>query len=403
VNVYLARQPIFDRRQKVIAYELLYRAGEENYNPEQDGIRATTEVISSALLDFGLEKVARGKRIFIKFSWKLIIDETAFLLPKEQVAIEITLDTEPDRQMIDACRHLHKEGYTLVLDGFDQRLKGGELLAFVDIVKVNFQTTGAAERGQVAAFLKESGKKLLAKKVETVRDFETAMEYGFDYCQGYFFCEPVVIKGRELSTTKMQNLRLMQEVYKPEIDMDRMEKIISQDPSLSYKLLRFINSPAFAMRFPISSIRQAVALLGQKELVKWVSLVALRNVGYDKPDELIVVAVSRAKFCEMMAQRSRLKDRSAELFLTGLFSLLDVFLGQPMEEVLTDLPLTEEVKQALRGEEGDYGKLLNLVLLYEKGNFDQALTIAINDYQLEPVQAMLCYLDALELADMAWK
>ncbi len=403
MNFYLARQPIFDRRQKVIAYELLYRAGEENLNLEKDGTRATTAVISRALLDLGLQKVARGSRLFIRFSWKLIIDETALLLPKEQVAIEITMDTEPDRQMIDACRHLHKEGYTLVLDGYDQHLKGGELLAFADIVKIDFQATGAAERGQVAAYLKENGKKLLAKKVETVSDFETAMECGFDYCQGYFFCEPVVIKGRELSTTKMQNLRLMQEVYKPEMDMDQMEKIVSQDPSLSYKLLRFINSPAFAMRFPISSIRQAVALLGQKELVKWVSLVALRNVGYDKPDELIVAAVFRARFCETMAQHSRLKDRSAELFLTGLFSLLDVFLGQPMEEVLTELPLTEEVKQALRGEEGDYGKLLSLVLLYEKGNFDQALTIAINDYQLEPVQAMLCYLEALELADMAWK
>ncbi len=403
MNVYLARQPIFDRRQKVIAYELLYRAGEESYDPEQDGTRITSQVVSSALLDIGLEKVSRGNKLFIYFNREYLIDEAAYLLPKELIAIEVPGDKEPDRQMIDACRHLHREGYTLVLDGFNLHAKSGELLKLADMVKVDFQTTGVAELGKGAAFLKESGKKLLAKEVKTARDFKTAMDCGFDYCQGYFFCEPTIVKGRRLSTTKMQNLRLIQEVYKTEMDVDRMEEIIGQDPTLTYKLMRFINSPAFSLRFPISSIRQAIALLGQKELLKWVSLVALRNVGYDKPDELVVTAVSRAKFCETMALQARLKDRSNELFLTGLFSLLDVFLGQPMEELLTDLPLAEEVKQALRGEEGIYGKILGLALLYEKGDFDQALTIAVSDYQLEPLQAMLCYLDALELADMAWR
>ncbi len=403
MDVYLARQPIFDRRQKVIAYELIYQTGKESYYPEQDSAQTKSQLISIALLDIGLEKVSRGNRLFINSSRDFLINESAFLLPKELVTIEVTAGKELDRQVIDACRRLQKEGYTLVLDGFNLLSKGGELLELVDMVKVDLQAIESSELEKSAAYLKKSGKKLLAKEVEKVRDYNTAMDYGFDYCQGYFFCEPAIIKGKGLSTTKMQNLRLMQEVYKPEMDIDQMESIISQDSTLSYKLIRFINSPVFSLRFPISSIRQAIALHGQKELVKWVSLIALRNVGYDKPDELIVVAVTRAKFCEAMAQHSKLKDRSSELFLTGLFSLLDVFLSQPMEEVLTELPLAEDIKQALRGEEGDYRKLLDLVLLYEKGDFDQALAIATNDYQLDPLQSMLCYLDSLELADMAWK
>lgn len=403
MSIFLARQPIFDRRQKVIAYELLHHAVEDKVNPEQDSNRATSQVVSSALLDIGLDKVSRGNKLFISINRELLVDETALLLPKEQVVLEIPVEIEPDRQMVDACRNLHSQGYTLVLDGFDQHLMGGELLKLADMVKIDLQATGFAVRDKRITFLKESGKKLLAKKVETVLDFKTAMECGFDYCQGHFFCEPTIVKSVGLSATKMQNLRLMQEVYKPDLDVERMEEIISQDPALTYKLMRFINSPAFSLRFPISSIRQAIALLGQKELLKWVSLVTLRNVGYDKPDELVVTAVTRARFCEMMAQATGFKNKSADLFLIGLFSLLDVFLGQPMEEVLMDLPLTKEVKQALRGEEGNYGSFLSLVLLYEKGNFDQALNIAVNDYQIEPLQAMLCYLDSLELADMAWK
>jgi c-di-GMP-related signal transduction protein len=187
------------------------------------------------------------------------------------------------------------------------------------------------------------------------------------------------------------------------MDFDQVETLIKQDPSLSYKLLRFINSIAFPVRFPIRSIRQAIALLGQQEMVKWASLVALRNVGYDKPDELIVTAVSRAKFCESMAKVTDLRDRSADLFLTGLFSLLDTFLDQSMEEAIAELPLADEIKGALLGESGSFKSILDLVLLYERGAWDKAFEIAAADYNLDEVEVMSFYLESLELADMAWK
>jgi c-di-GMP-related signal transduction protein len=403
VKIYLARQPIFDRRQKVIAYELLYRTSEENINLETDGNLATSEVISSSFLNIGLDKITRGKKAFINFTKALLDDDTAFLLPKELVAIEITEETIPDEQTLKNCTLLQKKGYTLILDDFNMRSSCMSLLDLVEIVKVDFQNTLPDERQEIVSFLKDKKKSLLAEKVETVKDYGDAMASAFDYFQGYFFCEPSIVVGREIPSTKMQNLRLLHEIYKPDMDFDQVEALIKQDPSLSYKLLRFINSIAFPVRFPIRSIRQAIALLGQQEMVKWASLVALRNVGYDKPDELIVTAVSRAKFCESMAKVTDLRERSADLFLTGLFSLLDTFLDQSMEEAIAELPLADEIKGALLGESGSFKSILDLVLLYERGAWDKAFEIAAADYNLDEVEVMSFYLESLELADMAWK
>jgi len=403
VNIYLARQPIFDRRQKVIAYELLYRAGEENYNPEEDSDLATSEVISNSFLNIGLERITRGKKAFINFTKHLLDDEVVLLLPKELVAVEITEDIEPDQKMIAACRKLHKKGYNLILDDFNMDSKCMSLLDVIDIIKVDFQETSEADRMKILDFFADSNKKLLAEKVETAREYGEAMSGGFDYFQGYFFCEPAIVIGKDIPSTKLQNLRLLQEIYKPEMDFDQVERLIKQDPSLSYKLLRFINSVAFPVRFPIRSIRQAIALLGQQEMIKWASLVALRNVGYDKPDELLVTAVSRAKFCESMASCTSLKERSADLFLTGLFSLLDTFLDQPMDDILRNLPLDTDIKKALLGEQCDFYNILELVQLYERGAWEKAFEIARNNYSLDEVEIMSYYLEALELADLAWK
>lgn len=403
MNIYVARQPIFDRRQKVVAYELLYRTSEANYNIEKDGNLATSEVITSSFLNIGLDKLTRRKKAFINFTKELLNDETALLLPKDLIAIEITENIDPDSITVESCRKLYKEGYTLALDDFSMNSNCMKLSELTDIIKVDYQATDEKERTEILNYFKGKGKKFVAEKVENVREYGDAMTSGYDYFQGYFFCEPAIIIGKEIPSNKMQNLRLLQEIYRSEMDFDHVENLVKQDPSLSYKLLRFINSVAFPIRFPIRSIRQAMALLGQKEMIKWASLVALRNVGYDKPDELIVTAVSRAKFCESMAGVTNLQDRSADLFLTGLFSLLDTFLDQPMEMVLKELPLADEIKATLLGEEGEFKDILEMVLLYEKGSWDKAFEIAATKYNLDEVEIMSYYLEALELADMAWK
>lgn len=401
MNVYLARQPIFDRRQKVVAYELLYRTGESNFNLEKDGTRATTELLSTALLDIGLDKISRGNRIFINFNKELLNDRSAYLLPKAQVAIEITEDTVADGQTIEACKMLKKDGYVLVLDDFNLDSKCKELLNYVDIVKIDYFSTDFAERSRIEAFVKRDQVRMLAEKIETAADYKMALTGGYDFFQGFFFCKPVIIKGKSISGNKMQSMRLLQEIYRPDMDVNNIEVIIKQDPALSYKLLKYINSPVFPLRFEICSIRQAITLLGQKELLKWVSLVTLYNVGYDKPDELIVAAIVRAKFCESVAQATKFKSKSADLFLTGLFSLLDTFLDQPMEEALANLPLAEEIKQALLGKDGEYRDILDLILLYEKGKWNEAFEQATTKFNLDEMFAMTCYLDSMELADVS--
>lgn len=403
MNIYLARQPIFNRQQKVVAYELLYRSNEENYNPEPDSNRATSEVIASSFLNIGLDKLTRRKKAFINFTKQLLEDDTAYLLPKDLVALEITEDIIPDQNTFAVCEKLYGKGYSLVLDDYDLESNFKSMLHVIEIVKVDYQQTDCTARADIVESLRECNIKLLAEKVETVNDYGDAMSNGYDYFQGYFFCEPSIVIGREIPSTKLHNLQLLQEIYKAEIDFDRVETLIKQDPSLSYKLLRFINSIAFPVRFPIRSIRQAMALLGQQEMIKWASLVALRNVGYDKPDELIVTAVSRARFCESVALATNIKNRSADLFLTGLLSLLDTFLDQSMESILKELPLAEEIKDALLGQDGDFKNILDLVLLYEKGSWEKAFEIAATKYNLDEVEVMSYYLESLELADMAWK
>ena len=403
MNIYLARQPVFNRRQKVIAYELLYRAGFFNRYPEKNRDQATSEILSHSFLNIGLEQITRGKKAYINFTKHLLDSDVALNLPKELVAIEITEDIAPDQKTIDACYKLHQSGFELLLDDFDLESKAMALLDFIDVIKVDFQDTTEAQRQEILRFFQGSNKKMLAEKVETAHDYFEAMNYGFDYFQGYFFCEPVIITGKDFPSTKLQNFRLLQEIYKPQINFDEVEELIKIDSSLSYKLLRFINSVAFPLRFPIRSIRQAITLLGQKELIKWASLVALRNVGYDKPDELLVTAVSRAKFCEAVGEGTVFAERKTDLFLTGLFSLLDTFLDRPMSDILKELPLNDDIKSALLGEAGDLYNILTLVQLYERGLWDEAFRIAREEYQLDEVKVMTYYLEALELADQAWK
>ncbi len=403
MEVFVARQPIFDRRQKVYAYELLYRTGSHNYNPTTDGDLATSEVIVNSFLNLGLDKLTRRKRAFINFSEQLIKNETALLLPRDLIAIEIARDYGFEQETCQACLALKKKGYMIILDDYVHSSETTKLVDIADFIKVDYQETEAREREEIVNYFKNSKVKLIAEKVENVKDYGDAMANGYDFFQGFFFCEPTVITGKEVPGAKLQNLRLLQEIYKPDMDFDQVETLIKQDPSLSYKLLRFINSVAFPLRFPIRSIRQAMALLGQKEMIKWASLVALRNVGYDKPDELMVTAVARAKFCESMARATDLHDRSADLFLTGMFSLLDTFLDQPMESVLSELPLAEEIKDALSGEPGAFRDILDMVLLYEKGNWENAFAIASDKYGLDEVEVMSYYLESLELADMVWK
>ncbi len=404
MDIYVARQPIFDRYQEVFAYELMYRSGANKFYSTLDGDRAISEVITNSFLLIGLENLTRGKKAFINFTKNLLENDTATLLPNDCLVVEILEDAEPDEKMLAACRKLKELGYLLTLGDFRYDPRFLPLLHLVDIVKVDFLNASLYDRRSVINKVNKNGRervKFLANRVETREEFTEAVELGYTYFQGYFFSKPHLVSGRDIPGFKLTYMQILQEINREEVNFDKLEDLIKRDVSLSYKLLKFINSLAFGFRSEIHSIKQALVLLGQKEIGKWLSLIALRNIGENKPDELIVAALCRAKFCELVASRVDLKSRSSDLFLMGMFSLIDAFLDRPLPDILADLPLAEDIKEALQGGNSRLGDVYALVLAYEKGDWEELSRRAAR-LELDEKEVKEFYLGSLELANQVF-
>lgn len=370
---YIGRQPIFDRLQNVFGYELLYRSGTGNFYDALDPDCATSDVITNSILMIGLDTLTRGRRAFVNFTRNLLLNEYASLLPHDQIVVEITEDIEIDDELVKTCRDLKAQGYMLALDDFNYQEKFEPLLGFVDIIKVDFFKTPPGKRRLILDRLKKSKVRFLAEKVESFDEFREAVKMGYTYFQGYFFAKPVVVSGKDIPPLYSTFTQLLQEMNRPDVDIGRLEKILKEDVSLTYKLLRMVNSAAFGLRREITSIRQALMLVGCQDLRKWASLVFLRTVGQDKPDELMVTAITRAHFCETIAPMANMGSFTSDLFLTGLFSLIDVLLEQPMAEVLAKLPVSKEIKGAILNGEPPLGPVLNLIKSYEQADFEAIL------------------------------
>lgn len=366
MEVCVARQPIFDKRLKVYAYELLFRPGQENEFVEIDADHATSSVITNSFLVIGLNILTGGKKAFINFTQNLLMDETAINLPKDYIVVEILENVVPDKGIITACRKLKDMGYVLALDDFVFEPRFEPLIKLADIIKVDFIATEAGERQSLVKKFGYQNIKFLAEKVETQQEFDQALNMGYSYFQGFFFSKPIIISSHDIPGYKLNYLSILHEIHRPEIDFNQIENIIKRDVSISYKLLRFINSAFFSFNTKIHSIKQALVLLGINEFKKWVSLIVLKGLGEDKPLELMMVSIIRARLCELIGENLELKDRSADLFFMGMFSLIDTFMNRPMAEVLEQLPLAEETKDALLGNEGRYRDVFELVVAYEK-------------------------------------
>lgn len=398
MEIYVARQPIFNRNQEVFAYELLYRSGVNKFYSSLNGDQASFEVITNSFLLIGLETLTRGKKAFINFTKNLLENDVATLLPNEAIVIEILQDIEPDEKTLNACRKLKELGYYLALDDFSYNEKLLPLIDLVDIIKVDFLKTEKKEREAVIRKVGKHKKRFLAEKVETRDEFNQALEMGYSYFQGYFFSKPLILSGRDIPGFKIIYLKILQEINRQDLDYDRLEDYIKMDVSLSYKLLKFINSLSFGFRNEIRSIKQALVLLGQKELSKWLSLIALRGIGDNKPDELIITAICRARFCELIAPRIGLKDRSSDLFLMGMFSLIDAFLDRPLPDILAELPISDDIKLALLGGKSRFRDVYELILAYESGDWEQ-LAFKTALLEVAEIDVRECYLSALEMSN----
>jgi c-di-GMP-related signal transduction protein len=368
---FIARQPIFNTRMKIYGYELLFRAGIEPYFRCENPDLATSSVVADSFLLFGMKTLTGGKRAFINFTQNLLISDYAKVLPSDQVVIEIVESIPPDEGIIAACRDLRARGYMLALDDFALNVKLKPFLGLVDIVKVDFQRITSEHRRELVQANQNRGIKFLAEKVETRSQYEEAQQLGYSLFQGYFFGKPEIIQSRDIPAYKHSYFHLLRAVHQPQPDLALLESIIKHETSLSYKLLRYLNSAAFAFRMEIRSIRHALAILGLNEVRRWVSIVALAGATADKQSELLITSMVRARFSELIAKEAGLAERAQELFLLGLLSMMDAILGRPMADIVAEVPVTADIKAALLNNPSPLDPVYSFVQAYERGDWDE--------------------------------
>ncbi len=370
-EIFVARQPILDRHQRCYAYELLFRGGSENFFPgTTDGDRATRCTVNSGLNLIGLDDLVGEKRAFINITRNLLLDGMYELLPTQRVVVELLEDIEPDSEVIAACHKVRELGYTLAIDDFVLRPDYDELLAIADIIKVDLRDAGLQESRQIIEMYSRPDVQFLAEKVESPEEFTQARHMGYHLFQGYYFSKPQVVQAQDIPANKLNYFMFLRELITPEIDFDAVAKIVKREASLLVKLLKYLNSAALGVRHRVTSIPQALALLGERPLRQWGSLVAATCMGDDKPAELNHLCMARARFCELIAPRIGMKDRELDLFLMGLLSAMDAVLDYPVAPILAQLPLPIDIKSTLMGDQTDLSKLKLLMQACEHGKWD---------------------------------
>ena len=369
---YAARQPILDRNKQLYAYELLFRDGLENAFPEIDGNEATSRMVEGSQFSFGLDDFIDDKLGFINFTLETLVKKYPTMLPKEQVVVEILETIQPGKRLLAECQHLKEQGYTLALDDYIHQNVWRHFYPYIDIIKIDFRTTTTDTINEIKLALTDFPHiKLIAEKVETNEEFQLAMELGFSYFQGFFFSKPEMMQSKALSPAQMTLAELLYETSKPEVDLNKITDVFQRDVHLSYKLLRYSNSAVFKRRTEIETIKQALVVLGQAELKKFLSLLFTAQISSDKPAELMRMSMTRARFAEGLAQLHGKVD-TAKAFLTGLMSLMDAILDEPIDSVMSKLPLAKEIKAALVEKEGVLADYVQLIKFYETAQWQEA-------------------------------
>ena len=398
MDVYIARQPIFTKNKRVYAYELLFRQSMGQNLGQVSGDRATTSVLSSAFLTEGIEKISGGRPCFINFTEELLGRDVAGFFAKTKIVIEILEDVEPSKKVIEACRTLSERGYLIALDDFVYTRKLEPLIELADIIKVDFRLSTMDEIERMLYRMSHHQLKFLAEKIETYKEFDKALKMGFSYFQGYFFSRPETMRIREVASSRVNLINLLAEVNRKKTTVDRLDNIISMDLGITYKLLRYINSAYYHLLHEVTSVRQAIIYLGAREIRRFVTLVIISELASDKPDELVCLSIIRGRFCELLAKSAQSAADQSDLFLLGLFSLLDALLDTPMKEIMDSLPLSESVKEALVGGKGILFPYLQLVIAYERGDHFTCGKI-LPDFHLTGAEMTKHYLAAVEFAD----
>jgi len=374
-DIFVARQPIYDRELEVFAYDLLFSSGDADAaHTDIDSEAATSTVIVNTFASMGLTDLVGNRPAAMTVSKSFLLDAGSLQLPAERLILELHREVKAEDEVLAALSELKVRGYTLAIDDFVATPERQPLLELADIVKLDIQALGQQALWQHSGQLQGGGAKLVAKRVETHEELEFCRNLGFEYYQGQFLCQPKLVTKRTVPTNRMAKLAMLAELNRPDADFDSLEKLIGRDVGLSYRFLRYINSAFFSLPHKVGSIRQALVLLGIAAVRKWATLLAMADLD-DKPDELIVTALVRGKMCELAAASRPTRERE-EYFTVGMFSVIDALLDSPMDVVLSSLPLQDDIKDALHHHLGPKGVVLSAVLNYERARFDDLRALA---------------------------
>jgi EAL and modified HD-GYP domain-containing signal transduction protein len=392
---FIARQPIFDLQHNLVAYELLHRSSEENRCAQPNLEIASRQMMGTAML-LGFDTLSSGHTVFINCTEEMLRGGYVTLFPAEQTVVEVLETVEPSPHVVRACRDLKKAGYTIALDDFDDRHGQAQLIDVADIVKVDFRLTSAEERGQMVRRYATNGRIMLAEKVESNEEFSSAAEQGYQLFQGYFFCKPKMLSTKSVRSVNPLQLRVMRLLSRDTLDFQEVEMLIKSDPALCFRLLRYLNSAAYCFRREVRSVLEAVTMLGEKELRKWLLLVSAIMAGNRNP-ELVKTAVMRARFAETLGPKLGVSGPVA--FLLGLLSLMHVILDLLPSEVAEQLAIPEEIRDALLGNPGPLQTCLEVVLDYETGNWDKCDTL-LRECNVQMDALVTSYRDAVKWAEL---
>jgi EAL and modified HD-GYP domain-containing signal transduction protein len=395
-STFVGRQPLFDRRLEVVGYEILFRGGPvPNRAIIDDENRATSSVILNTFTDIDLEEILGGKRALINLTRDLILEGVPTLLPPERVIVEVVETSQVDDRLVAALHKLRSQGYSIALDDWISFSKLRPLLPVADIVKIDIQAFDAKRLVAEVGWLKTFGVQLVAEKVQTYTELRKCRELDFDFFQGFFLSRPQVLKRTAVPPNQVSTLELISHLQDPDVAITDLAAIIKRDVALSYKLLRIVNSAYYSLPRHVESIKDAIVLLGTRQIGSWVSLINLAQIAR-KPKELTITALVRARMCELVADLSGRGD--ADVFYTvGLFSVLDALLDVSIETALEALPLSEEVHDAVVARTGIMGRTLAGVIAYEQGDWDNARCPGVDDAALAAI-----FRDAVVSSDEMW-
>ena len=390
-EVLFARQPIVDRRQQLMGYELLFRRDSED---EQavfiDGDHATARVIVNAFSGASKDMLG-GRPGFVNLTENLLRSGVVRMLPKERVVLEILENVCVDPELVQMVHELVADGYRIALDDFIWSEAWVPLVKVASYIKLDVQELSEDELRRNVAALRPYGAKLVAEKVETAEQMHHCRRMGFHFFQGYHLARPRRVSGRRVPTNRVNLVQLLSRIHDPNIGLRELNHLISRDVGLSFRFLRIVNSAYYSLPSKVESIQHALTLLGLDFTRMWVSLIALASID-DRPKEVFVTAAVRAKMCELLARQSG-HTRVEPFYVCGLFSILDMLLDQPLEEIIADLPLDDEVISALMNRTGTIGKALACVEAHEQCRWDDVVYL-----DLEPQVIQRAYVEALSWA-----